>query len=278
MTIAFHAVLLIILYLPGALFFLGYWGRLSREKLPVLSPSLTGQAAFALIAAIILHTLSLSILYGLSSFNWFHYEPAPAQILNLLGAAPSPTSSASTAIILFTKNLRCHAVYMITIMVTAFFIGAATHYAIRSTKLDHKFLFLRFSNKWHYILSGESASFPQYADKYPNGIVDVWLTAVVVVDKIPFIYTGSVEDWWFAENGELDTIVLTYASREAFPMSAQAAEESEPIALPGDFFYLKYQTAQNLYVRYLSVEAITGTMAIIEEPDSISVQVVTPQE
>lgn len=68
MNFAFPALLFLLLYLPGALFLFGYWGKFSEDReLLILSPSLTTRAAFALIIAFVFHAVWLGV-GGLLSF------------------------------------------------------------------------------------------------------------------------------------------------------------------------------------------------------------------
>ena len=87
MNIAFQALLLILLYLPGALFIAALFGRLSKDQeLPVISLSLTGRAAAALLSAGAFHALWLAGIRQLA--NWgFHIISAAKQFFILLSSS-----------------------------------------------------------------------------------------------------------------------------------------------------------------------------------------------
>jgi hypothetical protein len=254
MNLAFQAFFLVLLYLPGALFWSGFWGKLSKEQeLPVLSLSLTGRAAAALIAALLLNAAWIVVGHMAA---WGGWNPTPSDVLVLLAGQAKDNAIYQGALDRVGAHLDGLFLYFITLYVASWALGWAIHRNIRDRKLDRKFPLLRFSNRWHYILSGEIVDFPEFKTSAgAQGIsgegVFVYLDALVEIDKKPYLYTGIVADWWFDNAGNLEIVALRGVTRTTFE-AADKNPPGEPAEIPGDYIYLKYEEIQNANLTYFN--------------------------
>ncbi len=259
MNIAFQALLLILFYLPGALFIAALFGRLSKDQeLPIISLSMTGRTAAALLCAGAFHGL------------WY----AGINVLGKLGV--DIASNASKFFVLLSVNQESPVYlrtdvwesaqlgglfwYFATICSSATLAGSLLHAAIAHFKLDYKFAWLRFNPQWHYFLSGEYAEDPDSV---------VWVDALTVINDETIVYSGLVKEYWFDEKtGALDTLWLEWAERLCIhpcpspsPSGTTTTGTSgttgtavapRAVQIPGARFALKMTEIKNINIVYLS--------------------------
>ena len=232
MNLAFPTFLLLLLYLPGALFLSAYWGKLSKDReLPVLSSTLTGRAALALIVAFVFHALWLYLGEQLSSLLDSSWHPIPKVIMILL--AGHDDTQFQKALNTLTDNLWPMFVYFSSLFTGSWVSGFVIHQCIRRRKWDKKYRWLRFSNPWHYVLEGETQT-----------EVHVFVDMLINVGEEPYLYTGLVEGYWFNKEGDLEMIGLTAVLRRPF------FGNEDPISVEGDILYFKYSEIKNMNVIY----------------------------
>lgn len=140
--------------------------------------------------------------------------------------------------------------YNFTIMAVALGAGYLGKYLVRVFKLDRRFRFFRFTNKWHYILSGECLDFPHIDDSFEEinfKIVDI----LYQVGAQQYLYIGELLDWYLDEKGDLEMLHL----RNPFKKKL-GATDSEIERIPTKFLVLPYKHVININVRYLHVEQL----------------------
>jgi len=149
-------------------------------------------------------------------------------------------------------------------------------------RLDLKYETLRFSNIWHYLLTGEVLNFEKSELKRANPrspIDGVFLTAVIEQGGENFLYRGIVKDFWFdSRSGDLEGVQLMLADRrelsadtpdtsalETDPETDRREDSDDtPIArtdldnryhrIRGDFFVIKYPQAKNINLLYFRLK------------------------
>ena len=263
MNIAFQALLLLLFYLPGALFVGAFFGSLSRDQeLPVISLSMTGRTAAALLSAGAFHAAWLFGIFWLGKLGIPIASAADKFFILLSSNQQSPAFIEADA--WQSHNLDNLFWYFASICAGATAIGWSIHSVVAYFKLDYKVAWLRFNPQWHYFLSGEYAEDP--------GSV-VWIDALTEIDESTIVYSGLVKEYWFDEKtGSLDTIWLEAAERLCLHVCpagpavdatlAVGGPAGRAVQIPGARFALKMSEVRNINLVYLSVATT--------EPDVVS--------
>jgi hypothetical protein len=257
-NIAFQALLLILFYLPGALFIGALFGKLSKDQeLPVISPSITGRAAVSLLFAGAFHAIWLAAIVGLGRLGVPISSTADKFFLLLSSDQQSRVYLNTDA--WESKHLDWLFWYFATICIGATAAGALLHKAIAYYKLDYKVAWLRFKPEWHYFLSGQYAEEPQSV---------VWVDALMKIGDTTVVYSGLVKEYWFDDKtGALDTLWLDAAERVCVhlcpdePAAEPSARLAKPriaartVQIPGTRFALKMSDVLNVNIVYISLAA-----------------------
>lgn len=263
MNFAFQAFLLLLFYLPGALFLSAVFGRLSEDQeLPVIS-SLTSRAAAALVAAVVFHAFWVTLIWLLSLapdrfmavFPGGPVAAFPEKYFALLstGQQSAAYDAASTWV---GANLGHGVVYFLSICFAAGVTGHALHRWIARNHLDLKHSWLRLKPQWHYVLSGE-----EYRFRYGiRGKITVLADILVELNKEAVLYSGVVTKYWFEEKtGRLDAVFLEGVERlsplPAVGLTSPLAAQVGAVSIPGDTFLLKFSDVKNINLHYVTLGA-----------------------
>jgi hypothetical protein len=122
-------------------------------------------------------------------------------------------------------------------------IGVGLHEVVRKLRLDCKYRWLRFPNRWHYALSGGVA----LPDVVPERRI-VNMQAVVELEGKVYLYNGLVHDWHFSQlDRQLEWVVLKYAGRSIISDAKQTMDLNP---LPDGLFYLRVSEIKNFILAY----------------------------
>lgn len=276
MNIAFPALVILLLILPGAIFRYAYargsWGWSS----PISFRTVSDELAYSTVFAVGLHFVWVAIA------SYFGNEPDFHALVALLtgnfGIGRETYDHAIDAIAL-------HVVAIFTYFMTLFLFSAAAgrgaHRAVRYFKLDLRTEIFRFRNEWHYLLTGEILSFSE-VEIEARELSGVFLSAAVDYGRETYLYRGIVVDWSFAEDGQPETIRLRFTHRRKLSddrttddQSKQGTRVSGDFILPderyyevhGDIFVLRYSQLKTLNLDYFYVSEVptSGGSAVIEQ-------------
>jgi len=257
-NVAFSALLVFLLLLPGFLF-RTYFKR--AEKI-VLDVKPFGQAAIdAFLAAIVLD-LSWYWLTVLVTGTRADFQA----LLALIAGEKSPRLESAIAEIAgdpWRPGLFFGSLY-------AFAIAAAfaLRHAVTRWRLDRRGAplanFLRFDTPWYYLFTGYDRP------TAPDGVA---IGAVVSLGGTAYLYTGVLVEYFLDDQGQLNRLVLASAARrplaedavqgyEAVPAEGSEEAAADEAAVPaeerfypieGDYFVLRYSEVLTLNVRYLDL-------------------------
>jgi hypothetical protein len=253
-NVAFSALLVFLLLLPGFLF-RTYFKR--AEKV-VLDIKPFGQAAIdAFLTALVLDLL----WYWLS--HAFTGTRVDFKALLAL-VAGEKSSELDRAIAELAGDPWHPGLFFASLYGFAIASGFALRRMVTRLKLDRRGAplanFLRFDTPWYYLFTGYDRPTP------PNGVA---IGAVVSLGGIAYLYTGVLVEYFLDDQGQLNRIVLASAARRL--LSEDAVEESEPLSpdggdmgapqygeerfypIEGDYFVLRYSEVLTLNVRYLDL-------------------------
>lgn len=257
MNLAFPALLIALLILPGAVFRYGYargsWGWTS----PVSFRSISDELAYSAVFAVGLHFLWISFSRAFGYTADFH-----SLVALLSGSFGVRGERYERAIRSVADHPAALAIYFLSIACGSAAAGRAAHRVVRKAKLDLSTQIFRFKNEWHYLLTGEVLSFKEVSLQ-SREVDGVYLSAVVDHSKETYLYRGIVEDWSFDHDGGLQTISLSFAHRRLLsqdrpeahtePAGEEIPPDSRYYKIHGDLFVLRYSEIKTLNLDYFSL-------------------------
>ena len=247
MNIAFGAVLLFVIFLPGWILRRSYLSGPFSKHFIRSSPS--EEIFWSILPGLFLHAVLLWVGEFLTNYQ------VNIKTLGLL-LTGAQTETASAALTSISENKWVIAIYYFAACVVALGAGNATREIVRWRNWDKSYRFFRFNNEWHYLLSGEILDFPKIPGK-PREISFVWIDALVQTGEGgSVIYSGILQDYQLSSDGGLESIYLRDVARRNLADDPGDSEQSA-YTIPGKFFVIRYCHTLNLNVTYYEVEELT---------------------
>lgn len=152
-------------------------------------------------------------------------------------------------------DILIHYLYYSTFVLSiSFFAGHASRKIVRTLKLDRKYKLFRFSNEWHYLLSGEFLDFPEVPDHPEEEVVFKLVNALTATGGQQVIYIGELIHFTLSDEGGLDNIVLKDAKRR---LLQDDQRENRYYEIPGRYITIPYKTIININIRYFYLADVT---------------------
>jgi hypothetical protein len=240
-ALAVSTLFLFLFILPGITFKRAYLSSVFSRKLKF--SGILDEVFWALFPSIIMHILSYFLLLAASSVFYFEFD-----LKTVLSAALLQQTNAGYGDIFVSYLLYCTFV-----MTVSFFAGHASRKVIRLLKFDRKFKLFRFTNDWHYLLSGEFLDFPEVPD-HPEEVSFKLVNALTTVGNQQMIYIGELIHFTLSDEGGLENIVLKDAKRR---LLQDDLVENRYYDIPGRYITIPYKTIININVRYFYLEEVT---------------------
>jgi hypothetical protein len=267
MNIAFPALFVLLLLLPGVLLSYSY-RRGFFQRSPVTLGPIRDEIGRGIVLALIIHPISLVLVDACG--GW-----APSTTVFLSVFAEMGDVETTTV----ARQLEGGLWYLVGVNLAAAAIGGLIHGGIRWWNLDLRYDRLRFSNEWHYLFSGEARVFK--VDEEERTVASIrkaldWDFEFVFVSVVvtmgegpPVLYWGVLSDYFFDESGRLEKIVLEGAQRRSLLSeedrpsepgaqedAPQAASDMPPeserfYAVRGAYLVIRYENVQTLNVEYM---------------------------
>ena len=265
MNIAFPALLVFLLALPGSILRYSYreWGW----RFPVFRLPLGEEIAKSLFSAAILNALWCGLV------QLFGYKVVFRDVLILLvggtGLPPNVFEQRLTAI---ADHIGPIAIYFGSLYVAAGLIGLGARTIVRGLRMDLRWPLVRFDNFWHYALNAELPLFEENREAYariagvsvdslPEQEVVVRLSCIVNHGSNSFVYEGTPFDYFFDRSGSLEKIIVrdvTYEKLYDFstaPATASATPSapfpvSAPLSVEAGVFVLHAADIHNVAIQY----------------------------
>lgn len=258
MNLAFPALFILLLVLPGLILRYTYARGPWRWESPTSITNLSDEIAYSVAFAVGLHWV------------WIAIADAIGNPVDLRSAISLLTGAYGHNSAYFDRSMRSVAdhygwvgSYFLSLYAAAGTLGFVLHWTVRRFKLDRKTRFFRFRNEWYYLLSGEVLEFSESPEPAP-AIDGVYLSAVVDHSDGSFLYRGIVRDFTFGRDGQLEKIILTLAHRRK--LESDRAATQPPIAgaaplpsddryymIDGDFFVLRYSETTTINLDYFAL-------------------------
>ena len=189
-----------------------------------------------------MHIIAYFLLLALASVFDFNFD-----LKSLLSAALLQQGNEGYGDVFVSYLLYCTFV-----MTVSFFAGHASRKIVRVLKLDRRFKLFRFTNDWHYLLSGEFLDFPEVPD-HPEEVSFKLVNALTSVGSQQMIYIGELIHFTLSDEGGLENIVLKDAKRR---LLQDDLVENRYYEIPGRYITIPYKTIININVRYFYLEEV----------------------
>ncbi|PQA59854.1 hypothetical protein [Siphonobacter curvatus] len=295
MNFLFATVLVLLIVAPGLTFFRAYYsgsfshryGRLtiSDQIFRSIVPGITAQA----IAILFVNECPL-------------LDSVDLRILGMLLIGPKDDATVKESFQVIEASLGRVITYHLLLILLGALLGWRARSFIRRKKFDRRLNWLRYDNKWFYLLKGEVVEFKDGEDIF--GFSDASLIRFVIVDILTkveggnVIYTGALYDFDLEQDGGLKTLHIRAAQRkfvkiaaslskdsETTPDTLQNMEEQESVdvvseslqaeeleseyqEIPGKLLTIPYSQIINMNISYYVVETeVTNTTNGVEPSD-----------
>jgi hypothetical protein len=245
-ALALSTLSLFLFFLPGIAFKRAYLSSVFSRK--VKFSGLLDEVFWAVFPSIIMHFMVIGAIRVASSLIGFPFEIAP-----LIDVLVGDTN--------YRDGLVLYLYYCVSVIGLAFVAGHVCRRIVRVLKLDRRFRLFRFSNDWHYLLSGEFLDFPEVPD-HPEEVSFKLVNVLTQAGGETMIYIGELIHFTLSDEGGLDTVVLKDAKRRFLN---DDLVENRYYDIPGRYITIPYKTILNINIRYFYLEELTG----VEDGDEL---------
>lgn len=264
MDVAFPALLIFLIVLPGIVCRYGY--RKGTWTSPVYLTSISEEIAYGVVIAAALH-LAWGWVLGLFGVV-INLDAVLFFLTGIDGAGAARAEKALQSVVQSPQGIFG---YFLGLNVAAGLLGFGLHELVRYYRLDLRFPALRFRNEWYYLFRQEDPimdiiaarrwrwggrEFREWLRFYRSIQGYTYVSAVVEQGGVAYIYWGYLHKFFFDKTGGLDRIVLTHTKRRLLdrdkPNPAQPSPEKDDRFYPisGDYLVLRYAQIQTLNVEY----------------------------
>jgi len=239
MNIAFSALVILFLALPGVILFVAYRSERGR---PISSGPLADEIPLGLVVSVVLHGIWV-VLFDFCGGKL----STPLQVdlkttLRLLAAQfGKDDGEFESAVSSIVQHAGWILLYFGSLYVFAAIAGYVLKSAVRFWRLDRLIPMLRW-NDWYYLLKGESPEDYEEPDDQPRDFLKI--TAVVG----DYIYIGVLVDFAIKKSGELDSVVLTEPKRRKIGEKETPPDVPSYYPIHAEFLILKYSEIKNLCI------------------------------
>lgn len=258
MNIAFTSILLFIILAPGFLFRISY----NSSKLSIKDPNrnLINELTWSIIPSIVLH-ISAIFFVELCTNYYIDFKQLGNLILGV-------TTSNKVEQNFFQVRALLYPIFFYNIIIYALSIvfGYSSRKLVRKYKYDRKYRFLRFSNKWHYIFTGECLDFPDVPDKFEE-ITDKIINILCRVNGRTVLYTGEYFNYYIDSKGDLEAVHLKYPIRRYF--EKDNADDKDYYMIPSRYLVIPNSDIININFRYINRQEVSENDLTEEERSNI---------
>jgi len=235
MSLAFSAVLIFLIFVPGAILKRSYFSGRFSAKLD--SP--LDEIIWAIIPGTLLHLIMIYFVQNFTS------QQLDFSTLGFLLVGTKDDANTARAFQVLGRDIWLLTKYNVILWASAAAIGHGFRIMVRRFHLDLKFNLLRFNNEWYYLLSGETLK------TRPGDVNYIWIDALV---ETGVLYSGFMVDFNLSQNGGLESIYLTGVVRS--PLASDLVldnKQKKKYDIPGDIFVLQYTQVVNLNISFYAV-------------------------
>ena len=244
---------MLLLVAPGLSFFSAYYS--GKFSIRYSNLTLTDQVFRSIAPGI---TLQVLLIYLINSINIFSYY-VRLDIVGLLLLGAKEDNSTREIFNIISKHLDLILIYYLSTVLIGAVSGWGVRCLVRWKKLDRRFLWLRYDNRWYYLLSGELAETPEAPQelrlKDAKHIDFVFVDILVKLEKSNVLYSGVLGGYDLAADGGLNNIQLIGCQRKNLtePVGIEKSGDlntNEYYQVAGDLLIIPYAQILNINVTY----------------------------
>ena len=242
MNLAFPALCILLLALPGILFRKAFaraalpmplipgTSQHRVNKYPVSIRPFTEEICISLVWTILLHVLWL-LLWSL--LGLLQYLPCFDNAVLVLHGPGSPVLTNYPNALHQLAEMRVGiAAYFISLYAASFLLGRLSLWIVRDFNLDHSWMIVRLEDQWFYFLNGEIFRFSEFKQFFSGPVPKIsgtYISLVVTQSDADYLYKGFLWDFHLDRDGGLDRLVLHHAIRAKFDPPPGKAESKNAI-------------------------------------------------
>lgn len=247
MNIAFPAIFIFLLILPGFAFRASF----RKSEKTNLDHKPFAEATFlGVLAAMLLHAIWVLLSGAVTNYT-VDYQTAFTLLVGQRGVKLDSSIAAAM------EHPQAIFVYHLSLLLFSWVAGALLRGAVTKYQWDQEgplSPLLRFDTPWYYLFSAVGT------EKEIDG---VYVSAIVPVNKdVSFLYTGILKEYFFADGGELERLVISNASRRKIEQDkSMTADENQShkdcfYPIEGDYLVLRYSEIITLNIQYIRIETV----------------------
>jgi hypothetical protein len=248
MSFAFSTIVMLLLVLPGLLFFRGYFSNEFSSNF--FKTDFVQLVPIIIIPSLILHLIFLAFL----TLPVFKFYPNIEYVGILVTANDTKVLKEIFANI--SANIFRISFYFISLYAFSVLTGFFSWLIIRKTTLDRKLPVFRYPNRWYYILTGEIFDFSK-KDKTNNrfenskNISIRYVDVLVQVGTYSLIYSGILHSFMLSKyNTGVDYIKLRSVKRKKISVEGQQKFKK----IPGEYLLLPFNEIKNINITYYDLK------------------------
>lgn len=256
MNIAFTTILLFVILAPGFIARNAY--NSSKLSVKDSNRNLVNDLTWSIIPSLAFHTIFIAVLHNTTSY-FIDFE----QLGNLILAVPNKSKDSFRQLGNFKYAIFS---YNFILFFLSFFAGLGLRELVRKYNIDRKVRYFRFSNKWHYIFTGECLDFPDVPDQYEE-ITDKIINVLCKVNGKSVLYTGEYFNYYIDSKGDLEAVHLRNPIRRY--LENDRDPEQQYYVISSRYLVIPNSDIININFRYLSMEEIDETEITESERENL---------
>lgn len=250
MNIAFTTILLFIILAPGFLARSAY----NSSKLSIVDSNrnIVNELTWSIIPSLTLHTFLIALIQNFTDY-FIDYKQLGNLILGVTTSNKAEDSFEQLGnfkYAIFSYNL--------ILFTISFIAGYYLRAMVRKLKIDRNYRYFRFSNKWHYIFSGECLDFPDVPDQFSE-ITDKIINVLCKVNGKSVLYSGEFFNYYIDNKGDLEAVHLRNPIRRYF--EKDNGENQDYYVIPSRYLVIPNSEIININFRYFSLEEVANPSA-----------------
>lgn len=217
----------------------------SPYSIKVSKRKLVSIITWSIIPAFVLHFFGIII-----AENCLDYD-IKLEVIGFLLSSRTTEPTLIKSYTLIEESLSNIFLYHFVLIITGIFTGRVARKIIRGLKWDRTYRFFRFSNKFHYIFSGESLDFPDVQDSFDDITVRVLHLLCNVGNNQPLLYAGYFQDYYLDSTGSLESVIIKDPFKKVFEENVSKEQWTE---IPSRYLYIDAKSILNVNMLYLNID------------------------
>lgn len=258
MNIAFTSILIFILLAPGLLTRIAY----NSSKLSVNNPNrnILNDLTWSIIPSLTIHVVAIFLVEKFSNYI-IDFNQLGNLILGVTSQNKVEDSFGQLRTFIYPIFF-----YNFFVFTFSFLCGYGLQKVIRKFSLDRTIRYLRFSNKWHYIFTGECLDFPDVPDDFEE-ITDKIINVLCRVNGESVLYTGEYFNYYIDKDGDLEAVHLKYPIRRY--LANDKVDKKSYYKIESRYLVIPNSDIININFRYFSRTEINEGDITEEEKKSL---------